>query len=200
MAGLVSLLFFAAGLLIPPGRPSPPLVARTMAGKVWRGQISGEVTIVEFSATWCPHCRRSLASYHTLLASRPVRLIVIDVDEDPAVVAAYFARHRLPPGAGLLVDFEGHARRTWGVTAFPAVFLIDKAGVVRDSFSGWDDAGGIRYLAERIDEINRVGTREGAHARAKPALTRRDRNGKVLRARPPTPDARARALGVEVIR
>jgi thiol-disulfide isomerase/thioredoxin len=179
MAGLVSLLFFAAGLLIPPGRPSPQLVARTMAGKVWRGQLSGEVTLVEFSATWCPHCRKSLAGYHQLLASRQVRLIVVDVDEDPAAVAAYFGRHPLPGGAGLLVDIEGHARRTWGVTAFPAVFLIDKAGVIRDSFSGWDDAGGIRYLAGQIDQINRAGSHEGAHARAKPALSRRDRNGKV---------------------
>jgi thiol-disulfide isomerase/thioredoxin len=154
MTGLASLLFLASSLLIPAGRPSPPLVARTMAGKVWRAQLKGQVTLVEFSATWCPHCRKSLAGYRELLASRRVRLIVVDVDEDPAAVSAYFARHPLPRGAGLLIDLEERARKTWGVKDYPTVYLVDKRGIIRDSFSGWDDAGGIRYLARQIDALN----------------------------------------------
>jgi thiol-disulfide isomerase/thioredoxin len=151
--------------LIPAGRPSPPLVARTMTGEVWRDQLRGQVTIVEFSGTWCPHCRRSLADYRTLLAARPVRLIVVDVDEDPAAVADYFARHPLPRGARLLIDLEEHARRTWGVTEFPTVYLIDKDGVICDSFSGWDEAGGIPYLIRRIDAL-------GARKAARPTAAR----------------------------
>jgi thiol-disulfide isomerase/thioredoxin len=161
MVGSASLVLVAASLLsgappsalIPPGRPSPPLVARTMDGEVWRAQLGGEVTIVEFSATWCPHCRSSMAAYRTLLAARRVRVIVVDVDEDPQVIQEYFARHPLPSGVKLLVDLEERARRTWGVTQFPAVFLVDQRGIIRDSFSGWDDAGGVRYLIREIDAL-----------------------------------------------
>jgi thiol-disulfide isomerase/thioredoxin len=155
MVGLVPAFVIAGSLLIQPGRPAPAMVARTMTGKVWRSPLRGEVTIVEFSATWCPHCRNSLAGYRQLLASRRVRLIVVDVDEDPAVVSGYFARHPLPPGAALLIDLEERARKTWGVKDYPTVYLIDKRGVIRDSFAGWDDAGGVRYLARAIDALNR---------------------------------------------
>jgi thiol-disulfide isomerase/thioredoxin len=153
MSGLASLTFLIASVLIPAGRPSPPLVARTMTGDVWRERLTGQVTIVEFSATWCPHCRQSLAGYRALLAARPVRLIVVDVDEDPTAVMEFFARHPLPRGAQLLIDLEEHARRTWGVTEFPAVYLIDRDGIIRDSFAGWDDEGGIRYLIREIDAL-----------------------------------------------
>ena len=110
-----------------------------MTGEVWRAQLGGQVTIVEFFATWCQHCRKSLASYQALLAARPVRVIVVDVDEDPRVVQDYFARHPLPPGARLLIDLEEHARRTWGVKEFPAVYLVDQRG--RNSGAG-DPGGG----------------------------------------------------------
>jgi len=170
MAGLVAAFVIAGNLLIAPGRPAPTLVARTISGKVWRGQLRGEVTIVEFSATWCPHCRKSLAGYRELLGSRRVRLIVVDVDENPAVVSAYFARHPLPRGAGLLIDLEERARKTWGVKDYPTVYLIDERGVIRDSFSGWDDAGGIQYLARQIDAIN--GAPNGAKLAAKRAVPR----------------------------
>ena len=161
MVGPASLIIMAASLLagtpasslIPSGRASPPLVARTMTGEVWRAQLGGEVTIVEFFATWCQHCRKSLASYQALLAARPVRVIVVDVDEDPLVVQDYFARHPLPPGARLLIDLEEHARRTWGVKEFPAVYLVDQRGIIRDSFTGWDATGGIRYLIREIDAL-----------------------------------------------
>lgn len=176
MSGLASLILLMSSVLIPAGRPSPPLIARTMAGDVWRERLTGQVTIVEFSATWCPHCRSSLAGYRALLAARPVRLIVVDVDEDPAAVTEFFARHPLPRGAHLLIDLEEHARRTWGVTEFPAVYLIDRDGVIRDSFSGWDDDGGIRYLIRKIDAL-------GARRPARPTV-----------ARQPAPGGRRRAL------
>jgi thiol-disulfide isomerase/thioredoxin len=180
MVGPASLIIMAASLLagapasplIPPGRPSPPLVARTMNGEVWRGHLGGEVTIVEFFATWCQHCRKSLASYQALLAARPVRVIVVDVDEDPLVVQDYFARHPLPRGARLLIDLEEHARRTWGVKEFPAVYLVDRRGVIRDSFTGWDATGGIRYLIREIDALQI----------RRPTLARGQKRGPPLRA------------------
>jgi thiol-disulfide isomerase/thioredoxin len=185
MVGSASLFLVAASLLggpppsalIPPGRPSPTLVARTTDGEVWRAKLAGEVTIVEFSATWCPHCRSSMAAYRTLLAARRVRVIVVDVDEDPQVIQEYFARHPLPAGVRLLVDLEEHARRTWGVTQFPAVYLIDQRGIIRDSFTGWDDAGGVRYLIREIDALQSRRATVSSRAKPRPPLRARGRGG-----------------------
>ena len=77
--------------------------------------LTGEITIVEFFATWCPRCRQSLPDHCALAAARQVRLIIVDVDEDPALVQAFFAREPPPPDAGVLVDICPDARVRTGV-------------------------------------------------------------------------------------
>ena len=212
MTGLLALaLVVGSELLVPEGEPAPRLEGRTLDGRAWSDRIAGELTIVEFFATWCPKCRHSLADQHRLAATRPVRLIIVDVDEDPLLVQAFFTRNPPPAGAGVLIDQSGSARANWGVTGFPAVFLIDKAGIVRETLSGWGD-GSAKYLAQRIDWVQGAEQRAAAAKQAavakqtaaaskQPARGRRGR-GKVPppRDRPMTTDDRARQLGVEVIR
>jgi thiol-disulfide isomerase/thioredoxin len=201
--GWASLLIVGWSLLIPPGRPAPRLEAATLEGVEWSAQLTGDVTIVEFFATWCPHCRRSLAGYQRLMETRSFRLIIVDVEENPAMVAAFFSEHRPPTGAGILVDPDGNASRTFGVKGFPASFLIDQAGVVRTSFSGWGDDSAA-FLAEQIDELRRPPRARGEAVTSRRAteLGPRRRGGKknVSPPRPRTHDERARDLGVEVLR
>src|SRR4029079_12024397 len=114
--------------------------------------------------------------------------------------------------AGLLIDQSGSARANWGVTGFPAVFVIDKAGIVRETLSGWGDRTA-RYLAQRIDWLQGAEQRAAAAAKqatvakqaadaSKQTATGRPGRGKPPppRDRPMTTDDRARQLGVEVIR
>jgi cytochrome c biogenesis protein CcmG/thiol:disulfide interchange protein DsbE len=201
---LVSLAIMAGGLLIPAGRTTPPLQAFTLEGEAWNERLTGQVTIVEFFATWCPHCRRSLAGYQWLQQTRRVRMIIVDVEEEPALVAAFFTEHPPPSGAGVLVDPSKHASRRWGVTGYPTTYLLDAAGVVRRSFSGWDDDSAAE-LAELIDDLRRPPPPPGARATVgskSPSRPARRRGGKKNSspARPPTHDERARQLGVEVLR
>jgi hypothetical protein len=75
----------------------------------------------------------------------------------------------------------------------------DKNGIIRESFSGWDDRTP-RELAELIDSL-----RKGPEARSAPVVGKRaarSRRGKVPppRERAMSPDEHARQLGVEVIR
>jgi thiol-disulfide isomerase/thioredoxin len=202
--GWASLLMVGWSLLVPEGRPAPRLEATTLEGADWSEQLTGQVTIVEFFATWCPHCRRSLPGYQRLQETRPVRLIIVDVEEDPALVAAFFTEHPPPTGAGVLVDPDGRASRAFGVKGFPSGVLIDQAGIVRSSFSGWSDAD-VAHLAAMIDELRRPPAASGESATARrsaPAAAPRRRGGKknVSAPRPRTHDERARDLGVEVLR
>ena len=211
MTGLLALWLVAGSeLLVPEGQPAPRLEGRTLDGRPWSDAVTGEITVVEFFATWCPQCRHALADEHRLAAARQFRLIIVDVDEDPLLVQAFFSRHPPPPGAGLLIDQSGSARQNWGVTGFPAVFLIDKAGIVRETMSGWGD-GSAKYLAQQIDWVQGADARAAAAAvkqaaAAKQAAAKQPTGRRVRgmapppRDRPMTTDDRARQLGVEVLR
>ena len=205
VTGLLWLWLLAgSALLVPAGQPAPPLEGQTLDGRPWSDALTGQWTIVEFFATWCPQCRRSLADQHKLAAARQVRLIIVDVDEDPALVHAFFARSPPPPNAGVLVDQAGRARANWGVSGFPSVFLVDKAGIIRKAFAGWGE-GSAANLTRQIDSLEaseRLAAAAAAAAAAKPAAGGRRGRGKTSppRDRTVSPDERARQLGVEVLR
>jgi thiol-disulfide isomerase/thioredoxin len=206
----LALLWLTASdaLLVPAGRPAPYLEGKTLDGNSWGAELTGQITIVEFFASWCPHCRRSLASYPALIADRQVQLIIVNVEEDPALVQAFFTRYPPPGRAGILLDTEGQIKRRWGVSGLPAVFLIDQTGTVRESFAGWGD-GTVGRLAKKIDAMNRPPTAPAsvaapdatARRQTKPMRgNRRQAPARQPAARPADLDERARQLGVEVIR
>jgi len=201
--GLLALVLVGgSALLIPAGRPAPPLEGQTLDGRPWAETLTGQVTIVEFFATWCPHCRRSLSDQRVLAEARDVRMIIVDVDEDPELVRVFFDEHPPPRNAGVLVDRSGQARRQWGVTGFPATYLIDAAGVIRLRSSGWGEESASR-LVKQIDWIQ-GGEQRAAEAKAA-AKAAAGRRGSAKKAPPPrergvSPDEHARQLGVEVIR
>lgn len=205
----LALLWLTASdaLLVPAGRPAPYLEGKTLDGNSWGADLTGQVTIVEFFASWCSHCRRSLAGYRSLVAERRVQLIIVDVEEDPELVKAFFARNPPPARTGILLDTDGQMKRRWGVSGLPGVFLIDQTGTVRDSFAGWSDDVA-RDLAKQIDALNNPAAPASDTAQ-KPAgrqVTKRTRGSrrqaphKLPAARPANFDDRARQLGVEVIR
>lgn len=212
MTGLLLLAVVArASTLIPEGQPAPSLEGQTLNGQAWADALTGQVTIVEFFATWCPQCRHSLADQRRLAATRQVRLIIVDVDEDPLLVNDFFTRNPPPAGTGVLVDQSGRARANWGVTGFPAVFLIDEAGIIRETMSGWGDKSA-SYLAQQLDWVKGDARRAAAaaaakEAAAKHAAAKQPGTGRRGRAKTPpprergvSPDEHARQLGVEVLR
>jgi cytochrome c biogenesis protein CcmG/thiol:disulfide interchange protein DsbE len=217
VTGLLALALIAgSGSLVPEGRAAPLLEAQTLDGRAWSDRLTGEVTIVEFFATWCPRCRHSLVDTHKLAGARQVRLIIVDVDEDPALVQLFFAQHPPPANVGVLVDQSGGARANWGVTGFPSIFVVDKTGVIRERWAGWGD-GSLRELVEAIDAINKPAAPATATATTKPATAagakpaagaRQPAGGRRRRGKAPppsgdrtlSPDEHARQIGVEVIR
>ena len=95
---------------------------------------TGQVTVVNFWATWCPPCR---AEHPVLLelAASGVRVAGINIMDDDAKASAYLAEEGNPFFA-LATDPQGRNRVEWGVTAPPETFIIRGDGSVAFRFIG----------------------------------------------------------------
>lgn len=94
----------------------------------------GQVTVVNFWASWCPPCR---AEHPVLkaMAADGIRVAGINMMDAEADASGYLAREGNPFFA-LATDPKGRNRVDWGVTNPPETFIIDGNGVILFKFVG----------------------------------------------------------------
>lgn len=95
---------------------------------------SGQVTVVNFWASWCPPCR---AEHPVLkeMAAKGIRVAGINMMDDPEKALKYLEDDGNPFFA-IAADPKGRNRLEWGVTAPPETFIIGKTGTVLFKFIG----------------------------------------------------------------
>jgi thiol-disulfide isomerase/thioredoxin len=111
-------------------------------------RLRGRVVILDFWATWCAPCRL-LAPRLSALRDRfgAQGLSVVGITTEEAEKAAVYAE-RIQMRYGVVIDKDGETSRAYGVTALPTMLIIDKKGVVRDAFIGYDPSADARIEAE----------------------------------------------------
>jgi cytochrome c biogenesis protein CcmG/thiol:disulfide interchange protein DsbE len=119
------------------GRAAPVLPATALPGVPGLTDAdlrTGEVTVVNFWATWCPPCR---AEHPVLLqmAADGVRVAGVNIMDDDAKAVAYLAEEG-NPFLGVATDPNGRNRVEWGVTAPPETFIVAGDGTVLFRFVG----------------------------------------------------------------
>jgi len=119
------------------GREAPVLPTTALPGipaLVDSDLRTGEVTVVNFWATWCPPCR---AEHPVLLemAAQSVRVAGVNMMDKDANAVAYLAEEG-NPFLGVATDPNGRNRFEWGVTAPPETFIIGGDGTVLFRFVG----------------------------------------------------------------
>jgi cytochrome c biogenesis protein CcmG/thiol:disulfide interchange protein DsbE len=95
---------------------------------------SGQVTVVNFWASWCPPCR---AEHPVLLdmQARGIRVAGVNMMDDEGAAVAYLEEEGNPFFA-VGFDPRGRDRVEWGVTAPPETFIIRGDGTVAFRFIG----------------------------------------------------------------
>ena len=119
------------------GQPAPALPEGRLEGfpAATREMLtSGEVTLVNFWASWCPPCR---AEHPKLLemAAEGVPIIGVNFKDTQANAAKYLTDDD-NPFVGVAFDPQGRTAIDWGVTAPPETFIIDGDGTVLFRFAG----------------------------------------------------------------
>ena len=113
------------------GKQAPALPAETLAGfpPVSDADLrSGEVTVVNFWASWCPPCRAEHPKLLELQAEG-VRIVGVNYKDRQDDAAGYLTEDG-SPFVGVAYDPQGRAGIDWGVTAPPETFIVDGEGTV----------------------------------------------------------------------
>jgi cytochrome c biogenesis protein CcmG/thiol:disulfide interchange protein DsbE len=119
------------------GKPAPVLPETGLPGipvLTAADLRSGEVTVVNFWASWCPPCR---AEHPVLLEmqAQGIRVAGVNMMDKEEDALAYLAEDGNPFFA-LATDPQGRNRVEWGVTAPPETFIIGGDGTVLFKFVG----------------------------------------------------------------
>ena len=119
------------------GQSAPKIQETALAGyEVFRNEMieNGEVTLVNFWASWCPPCR---AEHSTLqdLSESGISVYGVNVkDRDENAIG--FLEDEGNPFAAVAFDNKGRTGIDWGVTGLPETFIIDGDGTVLFRFNG----------------------------------------------------------------
>ncbi len=124
------------------GRPAPLFSLRAERdGQLLPDPISlsaqrGHPVLLVFGYSLCAHCLNGFQAAHEVAAA-PHGLVVLYMDspaEDAAIIDAY--ARRLGLDAPIPLDPGGAVAARYGIAAYPAFILVDRAGVVRGVWSG----------------------------------------------------------------
>jgi cytochrome c biogenesis protein CcmG/thiol:disulfide interchange protein DsbE len=119
------------------GQPAPALPAEGLPGLTIATDAdlrSGQITIVNFWASWCPPCWAEHPTLHAL-ADQGERVVGINFKDTARNAAGYLDENGNPFFASGF-DPRGRASIDWGVTAPPETFIVDGDGTVLFRFAG----------------------------------------------------------------
>ncbi|MGC9323615.1 MAG: peroxiredoxin family protein [Desulfomonilia bacterium] len=91
----------------------------------------GRTTLLNFTTTWCPYCRREIPSLKNMYSSyraRGFELVSIYVNESRTKVAAFSSQNELP--WTILLDPDGSVARMFGVRGVPTKVLVKRDGSI----------------------------------------------------------------------
>ncbi len=112
---------------------------------------SGRVTLLNFWATWCPPCRGEvpeLISFYKAFASKGVRILAIDIQEEQRKVASFAASQGM--SFPILLDRAGTVADLYGIRGIPTTVIIDGRGTIRDMIVGGTTQGVLRSKVQRL--------------------------------------------------
>lgn len=135
---------------VAPGFRAPRLDGN---GTLALADLHGKVVFVDFWASWCAPCQKSMPQLDALAKEFPAErfaLIGVNLDKDAAAAKKALGKHPVSyPSAS---DPAGGLPARFGLETMPTAYLIDGEGVIRYVHRGFRE-GDIDEVRERIQKL-----------------------------------------------
>lgn len=134
------------------GAPAPDFTLASLDGKtVSLSDFRGKKVVLNFFATWCPHCRAetpTLVSFYNDMADQDIVIVAVNLGEGKDKVAAY--QKEFSVTFPLLLDDTGAVGQMYYVSSIPLNIFIDAQGIIRSGYVGEIDR---ETLQKNIDGL-----------------------------------------------
>lgn len=120
------------------GHPAPDFELAALDGGQKRlSDYRGKFVVLDFWATWCGPCRRSMAFVEQLVDKHPkIVVLALDIGQSAKTVQDFGQRNHVP--GMILLDEHGKAKSLYHADRIPMQVLVDPKGVVREIVLGAD--------------------------------------------------------------
>lgn len=121
-------------------RPAPAFALTTLDGDtLTNGSLRGRVALIDFWATWCAPCRKTMPGLdrlHRRLSDRGLTVVGISIDEKgPKPVRRFVTSRKI--GYPIAIDSpDAPAWAAFHVAAIPTAFLLDREGRIVAQWTG----------------------------------------------------------------
>lgn len=132
------------------GKPAPDFTLTTLDGKeVKLSSLKDNVVVLDFWATWCPPCRKSLPHLQELskneeMAKKGLKVLAVNLREKSDTVEKFVKDGNF--SFTVPMDTDGAVAKTYGVQGIPTTVIVGKGGNVQDVFVGFGPGS-----AEKMD-------------------------------------------------
>jgi peroxiredoxin len=136
------------------GKVAPEIAGSDHEGKPFRlGDYRGKVVALTLSGNWCGPCVAEYPQERELVAKlkdRPFALLCVNTDPDVATLKKSIASGEITWRCWWDGETTQPITTRWGISSFPSIFVIDRAGVIR--FKEVYGADLDRAVASLLDE------------------------------------------------
>jgi len=123
------------------GKPAPDFTLPSLDGKdVKLSQLKGNVVVLDFWATWCPPCRKSLPHLNKVandasLKQQGLKVYAVNCRETKDKAKTYLQQNSLT--FNVVRDESGSAMKDYLITGIPTTVVVGRDGMIREVFIGF---------------------------------------------------------------
>jgi peroxiredoxin len=126
--------------VIQKGQPAPPFKVTTTSGQaVTLTNYKGSVLVIDFFASWCQPCTKSIPHIIELnrkYGKQGLQILGMSLDEDKDDLIEFIKPKKLNYPVALANE---ELQTDYGLHSIPTIVLIDKKGVVAEKYMGLTD-------------------------------------------------------------
>lgn len=146
-----------AAAAVTPGESAPAIRGPDLqtGTSVELDAMRGKVVLVDFWASWCAPCLKSLPLYQQLrdeFARTDFEIVAVNVDEEPADALSFLKRVDV---SFPIVRDDGSTASAWAPPTMPSSFLVDRDGKVKSRHIGFkpSDIDALRNEIRALVEV-----------------------------------------------